>query len=73
MRIRMTTQLIWRGREIAPGESVELPDGDARRFVASGQAEFIQETKSPVIESANLDRSQHSAMRDTRPPQAKRR
>jgi hypothetical protein len=69
----MTTFLPWRGRSVLAGEEIDLPDDVAARYVATGQAEKIEQPKAPVIESAHLDRSQPSAMRDMRAPQNKRR
>lgn len=69
----MTTFLPWRGRSVLAGEEIDLPDDVADRYVATGQAELLEQTKAPVVESAHLDRSHKSAMRDMRPPQSKRR
>lgn len=69
----MKTFLPWRGRSVLAGEEIDLPDDVAARYVATDQAERIEQPKAPVIESAHLDRSQQSATRDMRPPQSKRR
>ena len=73
MRIRMKTFLLWHGRSVLAGEEIDLPDHVAKSYVATNQADVIEQPKTPVIESANLNRSQPSAMRDMRPPQSKRR
>lgn len=67
MLIRMTTQLIWHGREILPDETIDLPDDVARRYVATRQAELIHNTPSPV-EAASVSHTCNAA-RDMRPQQ----
>jgi len=73
MRIRMKTFLLWHGRSVHAGEEIDLPDEVAKAYMATGQADAITPTKAPIVESAHLNRSQPSAMRDMRPPQSKRR
>jgi hypothetical protein len=38
MRVKLDTQLIYFGREYEPGDEVELPDLEARRFIERGLA-----------------------------------
>ena len=52
MLIQLETQLIWYGREYEPGETVDLPDDDARRFIERGMALPVAEAP---IENAMLN------------------
>jgi hypothetical protein len=38
MIVQLETQLIWYGREYEPGEQIELPDIEAKRFIERGMA-----------------------------------
>jgi hypothetical protein len=70
MIVRMTTQLVWYGREIMPGETVDLPDNVALRYIATKQADRIEEPPTPTqpaIETATRDRALPNAMRDFKP------
>lgn len=75
MRIRMTTFLIWHGQQVMPGEEVDLPDDVARRYLATNQAESIQqrEPATTVVEAAAINRQIPNAAIDRRPQQFRRR
>lgn len=74
MRIRMTTFLSWYGQQVMPGEEIDLPDDVARRYLATNQAEEIEQQEAkPVIEAAALNRQIPNAAIDRRPQQFKRR
>lgn len=66
MIVRMTTQLVWYGRITQPGETVDLPENVALRYIATKQAERIEEPP-PIVEAATLRRDVPNAMRDFKP------
>lgn len=68
MIVTLETQLIWYGREYLPGEQIELPDNDARRFIASGQAQPV----TPQIETAALHTTPPKGKQDGRISSARR-
>lgn len=43
MRIRLSTTLIWHGVEHHSGDEIELPDELARKYIAAGSAERIEQ------------------------------
>lgn len=74
MRIRMTTFLVWYGQQVMPGEEIELPDDVARRYLATNQAEAVEQpVTQPVVEAATLNRQIPNATLDRRPQQFRRR
>jgi hypothetical protein len=52
MLVTLETQLIWYGREYAPGDQIELPDSDAQRFLERGMATLA--TPPVAVEVAAL-------------------
>ena len=74
MRVRMTTFLIWHGQQVAHGEEIDLPDDVAQRYIATQQAERVEQSQPVVaVEAATVNRMQPNAARDQRPTQFKRR
>jgi len=74
MRVRMNTFLIWYGQQVLHGEEIDLPDDVAQRYVATCQAERVEEQPAaPPVEAAAVNRMQPNAARDLRPAQFKRR
>ena len=74
MRVRMTTFLVWYGQQVMPGEEIDLPDDVAGRYLATNQAEQIEQQEAKlVIEAATLNRQIPNAAMDRRPQQFKRR
>lgn len=42
MIVTLETQLFWLGREYEPGQNIDLPDEDAKRFLARGMATAVE-------------------------------
>jgi len=70
MRIRMTTHYIGPDAECLPGGLIDLPDDVASRYLASGQAELVEQA-STRMEAATLAPSPNAMQRHQ--PQLKRR
>ncbi len=45
MRVRLLTGMAWDRRTRRPGEIINLPDDEARRHIAAGQAELVDEDR----------------------------
>lgn len=59
MLVRALVTTVWRYSSIRKGDMIELPDGDARRWVQRGLAEFLQPpadapTPAPLAEAAPI-------------------
>lgn len=69
MLIELQTQLIWYGREVEPGERVEMPDDEAIRFIERGYA--IPVAATIPIETATISysrgRQDASRIKNARP------
>lgn len=52
MLVTLETQLIWFGREYEPGQQIDLPDEDAKRFLERGMATQVVDTTPPVETAA---------------------
>jgi hypothetical protein len=50
MIVTLETQLIWLGREYEPGQQIDLPDEDAKRFLERGMASAV----TPPVEVAAI-------------------
>jgi hypothetical protein len=62
MTVQLETQLIWYGREYLPGDQIELPEADARRFLERGMASL----PAPEIETAAIQTHTPKGKRDGR-------
>lgn len=72
MLVQLETQLIWYGRELSPGDTVDLPEAEARRFIERGMA--IPVVEQP-IETATITPPENAALRgkqNGRTPTARR-
>ena len=75
MRVRLGTFLLWYGKPFQAGEEIDLPDDVAMRYIATHQAERVEQPQpvAPVIEAATVNRTIPNAALDRRPQQFKRR
>lgn len=65
MKVRLLTTLQWAGYWSHSGDEVDLPDDLARRYIAAGSAEVIEQT-APPIETAALQTTPPRGRRDGR-------
>lgn len=63
MKVLLETQLIYFGREYEPGEEVDMPDDEARRFIARGYA--VECAAVAPMETATLPQSRPRHARNT--------
>lgn len=55
MLIQMQIQLFWFGREVEPGETVDIPEHEAKRFIDRGYA--VPAAVTIPIETATISYS----------------
>lgn len=72
MKIRLDTQFIYFGREYGPGDEIEMPDAEARRFIERGYAiecmavEPPEKAIEPIARKRNVRHTTAGAQSRTR-------
>ena len=71
MKVRLETYLIWYGRECEPGDSIEMPDHEAKEYIKRGYA-IAMPAERPPVETAALRTTSPKGKQDVRIQTARR-
>jgi hypothetical protein len=66
MKIRLDIQFIYFGREYGPGDEIEMPDNEARRFIERGYAIECMAMTPPEKAIEPIARKRHARIKTAR-------